>query len=109
MKVSDTLRRAAQFVMSWGFAILDEAAADLKWREKNGILNKMMTIFFLLLFQVGSFNYDMSKMVFTNEFVPNEQDAIKSILDYEIQIKDLRPDQTHYVALGKVWKGKRVV
>ena len=52
--------------------------------------------------QVGSFNYDMSKMVFTNEFVPNEQDAIKSILDYEIQIKDLRPDQTHYMALGEL-------
>lgn len=51
-------------------------------------------------FQVGSFNYDMSKMVFVNEFVPNEADAIKSILDYEIEINDLRPDQTHYLALG---------
>lgn len=51
-------------------------------------------------FQVGSFNYDMSKMVFSNEFVPREEDAIKSILDYAIQIKDLRPDQTHYMALG---------
>lgn len=42
----------------------------------------------------------MSKMVFVNEFVPNEADAIKSILDYEIEINDLRPDQTHYLALG---------
>ena len=42
----------------------------------------------------------MSKMVFSNEFVPNKEDAIKSILDYEIEINDLRPDQTHYMALG---------
>ena len=42
----------------------------------------------------------MSKMVFVNEFVPNEEDAIKSILDYEIEINDLQPDQTHYMALG---------
>ncbi len=52
------------------------------------------------MFQVGSFNYDMSKMVFVNEFVPKEEDAIKSILDYEIEINDLAPEQTHYMALG---------
>ena len=39
-------------------------------------------------------------MVFINEFVPNEEEAIKSILDYQINIDDLRPDQTHYMALG---------
>ena len=37
--------------------------------------------------QVGSFNYDMSRMVFINEFVPNEEDAIQSILDYGIEIR----------------------
>ena len=42
----------------------------------------------------------MSKMVFMNEFVPNEKEAIKSILDYEIEIHALRPEQTHYMALG---------
>ncbi len=39
-------------------------------------------------------------MVFFNEFVPDEKEAIKSILDYQIQIIDLRPDQRHYMALG---------
>ena len=53
-----------------------------------------------LIFQVGSFNYDMSKMVFVNEFVPDEKEAIKSILDYQITINDLKADQTHYIALG---------
>ena len=57
-----------------------------------------MTPFFF--FQVGSFNYDMSKMVFANEFVPKKEDAIKSILDYDIVINDLLPEQTHYMALG---------
>ena len=52
------------------------------------------------LLQVGSFNYDMTKMVFIPEFVPDEKEAIKSILDYQITIKELRPEQTHYMALG---------
>ena len=42
----------------------------------------------------------MSKMVFENEFVPDEKQAIKSILDYQITIKDLKPEETHYMALG---------
>ena len=36
------------------------------------------------LFQVGSFNYDTEKMVFRSEFVPDEKESIKSILDYSI-------------------------
>ena len=47
---------------------------------------------FLCFLQVGSFNYDMSRMVFINEFVPNEEDAIQSILDYGIEI---RQDESH--------------
>ena len=39
-------------------------------------------------------------MVFENEFVPDHQQAIKSILDYQITIKDLKPEETHYLALG---------
>ena len=58
-----------------------------------------MTLLIELL-QVGSFNYDMAKMVFVNEFVPDDKEAIKSILDYQITIKDLPPEQTHYMALG---------
>ena len=53
------------------------------------------------IFQVGSFNYDATKMVFLSEFVPNEKEAIKSILDYQISISALRPEQTHYMALGE--------
>ena len=52
------------------------------------------------MFQVGSFNYGMDQMVFKNEFVPNEEDAIKSIIDYEIEIFDIKPEETHYMALG---------
>ena len=40
-------------------------------------------------------------MVFLSEFVPNEKEAIKSILDYQISISALRPEQTHYMALGE--------
>ena len=45
---------------------------------------------------MGSFNYDMSKMVFSNEFVPDSRSSIKSILDYQIEISDLLPEQTKY-------------
>ena len=59
----------------------------------------MICVFFLF-FQVGSFNYDAEKMVFRSEFVPDEKESIKSILDYSISINKLRDDQTHYMALG---------
>lgn len=52
-------------------------------------------------FQVGSFNYHMDQLVFANEMVPQANTSIKSILDYEITIKDLKPEETHYIALGK--------
>ena len=42
----------------------------------------------------------MSKMVFSNDFVPNSRSSIKSVLDYEIEIFD--PTETQYTveALG---------
>ena len=42
----------------------------------------------------------MEQIVFRNEFVPDEKAAIKSILDYEIDIMDIKPEETHYMALG---------
>ena len=56
---------------------------------------------FYFSFQVGSFNYHMDQLVFANEMVPQANTSIKSILDYEITIKDLKPEETHYIALGK--------
>jgi len=50
-------------------------------------------------FQVGSFNYDMSKMTFRNEFVPKDT-SIKSILDYQITFNSLKDRDTHYMAIG---------
>lgn len=49
-------------------------------------------------FQVGSFNYDTSKMIFRDEFIAEEK-QIRSVLDYFIQIKKLPPDFSYYVAL----------
>jgi len=50
------------------------------------------------LFQVGSFNYDNSKMVFVDEFIANHT-QIRSVLDYSIEIRALPKDQKNYVAL----------
>ena len=49
-------------------------------------------------FQVGSFNYDTSKMIFQDEFIADEN-QIRSVLDYFIQIKKLPQDFSYYVAL----------
>lgn len=51
-------------------------------------------------FQVGSFNYDNQKIIFANEFVPDATTSVKSILDYDIKIHDILPEETHYIALG---------
>jgi len=50
------------------------------------------------LFQVGSFNYDNSKMVFIDEFIANHT-QIRSVLDYSIEIRALPKDHKNYVAL----------
>jgi hypothetical protein len=54
-------------------------------------------------FQVGSFNYDTSKMVFLDEFIADEK-QIRSVLDYFIEINKLPPSYSYYVALT----GKKV-
>ena len=77
-----------------------ERIVSLGTRGAKAKPNQSEAICFNLLFvlikssflQVGSFNYDMSRMVFINEFVPNEEDAIQSILDYGIEI---RQDESH--------------
>ena len=51
-------------------------------------------------FQVGSFNYDITKIRFELEEVPQASQSIKSILDYSITFNHLRPEQTQYSALG---------
>lgn len=50
-------------------------------------------------FRVGSFNYPMHRIEFRNGVVP-EDATIKSILDYKIHFNPLRPEDTHYEAIG---------
>jgi len=50
------------------------------------------------LFQVGSFNYDNQKMVFTDEFIADES-QIRSVLDYAVEIRKLPESKQNYVAI----------
>ena len=57
---------------------------------------------FYLLFpssvlQVGSFNFDNRKMVFDSYLLPSMPNHTKSILDYNVVIKNLRPEATYFV------------
>lgn len=40
--------------------------------------------------QVGSFNYAIDKMVFHDVFLPEKENAVKSVLDYDITISKLK-------------------
>ena len=51
-------------------------------------------------FQVGSFNYAMDKLIFEDEFVPTKEEAVRSILDYDIEIYPLVPEDKQYSALN---------
>ena len=51
-------------------------------------------------FQVGSFNYAVDKLIFTDEFIPVKEDAVRSILDYEIEIFPLTVEERQYSALN---------
>ena len=42
------------------------------------------------LAKVGSFNYAIDKMVFHDVFLPEKENAMKSVLDYDITISRLK-------------------
>ncbi len=48
--------------------------------------------------QVGSFNYDVNKMIFRDEFIADEK-QIRSVLDYFIEINPLGEKHQRYEAL----------
>ena len=47
--------------------------------------------------QVGSFNYAMDKIVFRDEFIPTKEDAVRSILDYAINIFPLAEEEKQVI------------
>lgn len=52
------------------------------------------------VFQVGSFNYATNKIIFRDEFLPVKEEAIRSILDYDINIYSLNEEDKSYTALN---------
>ena len=48
--------------------------------------------------EVGSFNYDNTKMVFVDEFIADHR-QIRSVLDYSIKIEELPEMEKNYEAL----------
>ena len=49
--------------------------------------------------QVGSFNYAMDKIVFKDEFIPTKEDAVRSILDYAINIFPLAEEEKQVLVM----------
>jgi len=48
-------------------------------------------------FQVGSFNYDNTKMVYRTYYLPLMPNSTESILDYEVEIASLKIEDTFYL------------
>ena len=46
---------------------------------------------------MGSFNFDNRKMVFDSYLLPQMPNHTKSILDYNVVIKNLKPEATYFV------------
>ena len=51
----------------------------------------------MFLHQVGSFNYDNTKMIYRTYYLPLMPNSTESILDYRVDIKDLNPEDTFYL------------
>ena len=49
---------------------------------------------------MGSFNYAMDKLIFDDEFIPVKEEAVRSILDYDIEIYPLVAEDKQYSALN---------
>ena len=47
--------------------------------------------------QVGSFNYDNTKMVYRTYYLPLMPNSTESILDYEVEIASLKVEDTFYL------------
>ena len=63
-------------------------------REQRGFLSPPS---FVHHDQVGSFNFDNRKMVFDSYLLPSMPNHTKSILDYNVVIRSLRPEATFFV------------
>ena len=53
--------------------------------------------FIQLSLQVGSFNYDNTKMVYRTYYLPLMPNSTESILDYEVEIASLKVEDTFYL------------
>ena len=49
------------------------------------------------ILQVGSFNYDNTKMVYRTYYLPLMPNSTESILDYEVEIASLKIEDTFYL------------
>ena len=49
------------------------------------------------IFQVGSFNYAIDKLIFRDEFTPTKEKAVRSILDYDIDLHSLTEEQMQVI------------
>ena len=65
--------------------------------QASTMLTYPLLAYHSFIFQVGSFNFDNRKMVFENYLLPVMPNHTKSILDYSVQIRNLRPEATFFI------------
>ena len=74
------------------FHFLSKSLKSLSFSLSFSLLQMKLTTWLKLHFlaKVGSFNYAIDKMVFHDVFLPEKENAMKSVLDYDITINRLK-------------------
>ena len=70
------------------FHFLSKSLKSLSFSLLQMKLTTWLKLHFLA--KVGSFNYAIDKMVFHDVFLPEKENAMKSVLDYDITINRLK-------------------
>ena len=74
------------------FHFLSKSLKSLSFSLYLSLLQMKLTTWLKTHFlaKVGSFNYAIDKMVFHDVFLPEKENAMKSVLDYDITINRLK-------------------
>ena len=74
------------------FHFLSKSLKSLSFSLSLFLLQMKLTTWLKTHFltKVGSFNYAIDKMVFHDVFLPEKENALKSVLDYDITINRLK-------------------
>ena len=91
-EVDNLAQNTFSFFLSLSHFLSKSLSFSLSLSLSFSLLQMKLTIWLKIhsLTKVGSFNYAIDKMVFHDVFLPEKENALKSVLDYDITINRLK-------------------